>query len=107
MQIVSNIQEMCSISDEVRKIGQIIVLVPTMGYFHEGHLSLMREGRKKGDVLVVSLFVNPTQFEEGEDYEVYPRDFSRDKSLIAGMGVDILFVLWKRCIQRVTKLSWK
>jgi pantoate--beta-alanine ligase len=92
MQIVSSIQEMCSISDEVRKTGQTIVLVPTMGYFHEGHLSLMREGRKRGDVLVVSLFVNPTQFGDGEGYEVYPRDFSRDKSLIEEMGVDILFV---------------
>jgi pantoate--beta-alanine ligase len=62
-----------------------------MGYFHEGHLSLMREGRRRGDVLVVSLFVNPTQFGEGEDYGVYPRDFSRDKSMAEGIGVDILF----------------
>ena len=92
MEIVSAIREMCSISDELRKGGKTIVLVPTMGYFHEGHLSLMGEGRKRGDVLVVSLFVNPTQFGEGEDYEVYPRDFSRDKSLAEGTGVDILFV---------------
>ncbi len=92
MEIVSTIREMCSISDELRKGGKTIVLVPTMGYFHEGHLSLMGEGRKRGDVLVVSLFVNPTQFGEGEDYEVYPRDFSRDKSLAEGTGVDILFV---------------
>jgi len=63
-----------------------------MGYFHEGHLSLMREGRRRGDVFVVSLFVNPTQFGKGEDYEIYPRDFSRDKSIIEGIGVDILFV---------------
>ncbi|MCK5553851.1 MAG: pantoate--beta-alanine ligase [Deltaproteobacteria bacterium] len=92
MEIVSTIREMCSISDELRKGGKTIVLVPTMGYFHEGHLSLMGEGRKRGDVLVVSLFVNPTQFGEGEDYEVYPRDFSRDKALVEGIGVDILFV---------------
>jgi pantoate--beta-alanine ligase len=92
MQIVSSIREMCSISDGVRKAGQTIALVPTMGYFHEGHLSLMREGRRRGDVLVVSLFVNPTQFGKGEDYEIYPRDFSRDKSIIEGIGVDILFV---------------
>jgi pantoate--beta-alanine ligase len=63
-----------------------------MGYFHEGHLRLMREGRKRGDVLVVSLFVNPTQFGEGEDFDVYPRDFTRDKSLAEGVGVDFLFV---------------
>jgi pantoate--beta-alanine ligase len=52
----------------------------------------MREGRRRGDVLVVSLFVNPTQFGEGEDYDIYPRDFSRDKGLIEGIGVDIIFV---------------
>ena len=92
MQIVSTIKEMCSISDGVRKAGQILTFVPTMGYFHDGHLSLMREGRRMGDVLVVSLFVNPTQFGEGEDYEIYPRDFPRDKSMAEGVGVDILFV---------------
>lgn len=92
MQIVSTMREMSCISDELRKGGKTIVLVPTMGYFHEGHLSLMREGRRRGDVLVVSLFVNPTQFGEGEDYQIYPRDFSRDKGLVEGMGVDTLFV---------------
>ncbi len=92
MQIVSSMREMSSMSDELRKGGRTIVLVPTMGYFHEGHLSLMREGRRRGDVLVVSLFVNPTQFGEGEDYQIYPRDFSRDKALVEGIGVNILFV---------------
>ena len=92
MQIVSTLKEMSCISDELRRSGKTIVLVPTMGYFHEGHLSLMREGRRRGDILVVSLFVNPTQFGEGEDYGIYPRDFSRDKGLVEGIGVDILFV---------------
>ena len=92
MQIVSALKEMSCISDELRRNGKTIVLVPTMGYFHEGHLSLMREGRRRGDILVVSLFVNPTQFGEGEDYGIYPRDFSRDKGLVEGIGVDILFV---------------
>jgi pantoate--beta-alanine ligase len=92
MQIVSTMRKMSSISDELRKDGKTIVLVPTMGYFHEGHLSLMREGRRRGDVSVVSLFVNPTQFGGGEDYDIYPRDFSRDKGLIEGIGVDILFL---------------
>lgn len=91
MQPVSAITEMCSISEGARRAGKTIALVPTMGYFHEGHLSLMREGRKRGDLLVVSLFVNPAQFGEGEDYGVYPRDFSRDKGMAEGMGVDILF----------------
>jgi pantoate--beta-alanine ligase len=85
-------REMSCISDEIRRSGKTIVLVPTMGYFHEGHLSLMREGRRRGDILVVSLFVNPTQFGEGEDYGIYPRDFSRDKGLVEGIGGDILFV---------------
>ncbi|UCD70925.1 MAG: pantoate--beta-alanine ligase [Syntrophobacterales bacterium] len=92
MQIVSTIKEMCSISEGVRTAGQIIALVPTMGYFHEGHLSLMREGRRRGDVLVVSLFINPAQFGEDEDYASYPRDFSKDKNIAEGIGVDILFV---------------
>jgi len=91
MQRVSAITEMCSISEGARSIGKTIALVPTMGYFHEGHLSLMREGRRRGDVLVVSLFVNPSQFGEGEDYGAYPRDFSRDKRMAEGIGVDILF----------------
>jgi pantoate--beta-alanine ligase len=92
MQVISNISEMCSISDGARSAGQTIVLVPTMGYFHEGHLSLMREGRKRGDVLVVSLFVNPAQFGKGEDYKIYPRDFQRDRGMAEEIGVDILFV---------------
>jgi pantoate--beta-alanine ligase len=92
MHLVSTISEMCSISDRARNAGQTIALVPTMGYFHEGHLNLMREGRSRGDVLVVSLFVNPTQFGEGEDYRVYPRDFQRDWSMAEEVGVDILFV---------------
>ncbi len=92
MEIISTMREMSCISDELRSSGKTIVLVPTMGYFHEGHLSLMREGRRRGDVLVVSLFVNPTQFGEGEDYQIYPRDFSRDKALVEGIGVNILFV---------------
>ena len=91
MRLVSTIRQMGSISDGARRDGQTIVLVPTMGYFHEGHLSLMREGRRRGDVLVVSLFVNPSQFGEGEDYEIYPRDFPRDKGIAEEMGADILF----------------
>jgi pantoate--beta-alanine ligase len=62
-----------------------------MGYLHEGHLKLMREGRQRGDVLVTSIYVNPTQFGPGEDLSKYPRDLERDKSLCEGTGVDVIF----------------
>lgn len=62
-----------------------------MGYFHEGHLSLMRAARKENDVVVVSLFVNPTQFGPNEDLDRYPRDFDRDQRLAAEVGVDAIF----------------
>ncbi len=92
MKIVESIKEMQSLAAEFRAGGKTIALVPTMGYLHEGHASLMREGRRQGDLLVASIFVNPAQFGVGEDFDAYPRDLERD-SLIAGdAGVDILFV---------------
>jgi len=63
-----------------------------MGFLHEGHASLMKEGRRRGDLLVVSIFVNPTQFGAGEDFESYPRDLARDSAIAIENGVDILFV---------------
>jgi pantoate--beta-alanine ligase len=74
-----------------RTEGRSIGLVPTMGAFHEGHLSLMRQARSECDVVVVSLFVNPAQFGEGEDLHSYPRDEARDARLAAAEGVDLLF----------------
>jgi pantoate--beta-alanine ligase len=71
--------------------GKTIALVPTMGFFHLGHLSLMEEGRRRGDCLVVSIFVNPTQFGAGEDYKDYPRDMERDQKLAEEEGVDVIF----------------
>ena len=71
--------------------GLTTALVPTMGYFHEGHLSLMRWARDNADRVYVSLFVNPTQFGPGEDLGAYPRDEERDASLAAEAGVDVLF----------------
>jgi len=77
--------------EKLRLEGRTIGFVPTMGYFHEGHLALMRRARAENDVVVVSLFVNPIQFAPGEDYEEYPRDLERDKALAEKEGVDILF----------------
>ncbi len=91
MEVVKTVQRMKALSQEARERGETIVLVPTMGFFHEGHLSLIREGRKRGDLLVVSLFVNPTQFGPSEDYETYPRDFERDFRMAKEASVDILF----------------
>jgi pantoate--beta-alanine ligase len=74
-----------------RREGRRIGLVPTMGYFHDGHLSLMRAARQECDVVVVSLFVNPAQFGPGEDLDSYPRDEDRDAELAALEGVDLLW----------------
>ncbi len=77
---------------EWRAAGERTAFVPTMGYFHEGHLSLMRRARRLGDHVVVSIFVNPTQFGPHEDFESYPRDTARDLDLARGEGVDLCFV---------------
>lgn len=91
MRVVKKIKEMQKIADRLRKEGKIIGFVPTMGYLHEGHLSLVRIAKRKSNVCVVSIFVNPLQFGPKEDYHTYPRDFKRDKKLLTDLGVDILF----------------
>jgi len=78
-------------ADELRSAGKRIVLVPTMGALHGGHVALIREARTRGDVVVVTLFVNPAQFGEGEDFGRYPRDIDRDVFQVSGAGGDILF----------------
>jgi pantoate--beta-alanine ligase len=72
--------------------GRRIALVPTMGFLHEGHLALVREARRRGDLVVMSIFVNPLQFAPTEDLATYPRDLARDRGLAEGAGVDVLFV---------------
>jgi pantoate--beta-alanine ligase len=91
MKIIENISEMRAWSEAERCAGRRVALVPTMGFLHRGHLSLVRDGRSRADQLAVSIFVNPTQFSPGEDFAAYPRDFARDCSLLKEAGVDALF----------------
>jgi pantoate--beta-alanine ligase len=91
MRIVRSKGELRESLAEPRREGKRIGLVPTMGYFHEGHLSLMRRARQDCEVVVVSLFVNPTQFGAGEDLASYPRDEARDAELAEREGVDLLW----------------
>jgi pantoate--beta-alanine ligase len=91
MKIIQSLEQMKAFSDSLRLKGQKIAFVPTMGYFHDGHLSLMSYGRERGDCLVISIYVNPAQFGPGEDFERYPRDLERDKRLAEKVGVDIIF----------------
>lgn len=91
MRLIEHISEMQDWSETEHRAGKRTVLVPTMGFLHEGHLALVRDGRKRGDRLVVSIFVNPAQFAPEEDFAAYPRDFERDSELLQKEGVDILF----------------
>lgn len=90
-EIARDNKQMQKLAEELRLSGKRIAFVPTMGYLHEGHLNLMREGRRRADNLVISIFVNPTQFGPGEDFEKYPRDFERDEQLASEVGVDTIF----------------
>lgn len=88
---VNTISEMQSLSRSWRKKDKTIALIPTMGYLHAGHCSLIKIGKIKADRVVVSIFVNPTQFAPHEDLETYPRNFSRDKKICSDLGVSAIF----------------
>ena len=91
MEIISSAKEMQRLSEGYRLRGKEIGFVPTMGYLHEGHLSLVRQAKRDNGVVFVSIFVNPLQFAPNEDYESYPRDIERDERLLKDEGVDVLF----------------
>lgn len=91
MKVVDTIPRMSTLVKIFKKEGKSIGLVPTMGYLHEGHLSLVKAAKKHVDVVIMSIFVNPIQFGPKEDFEKYPRDFKRDEELATSAGVDIIF----------------
>lgn len=90
MKTITTIKEMQAVSNELRK-DKKIGFVPTMGYLHEGHLALVKKARELGDIVIVSIFINPTQFGPNEDLAKYPRDFDRDANLLEQEKTDIIF----------------
>lgn len=91
LQLVTEIASLKRIIEEQKKKGLSIGFVPTMGFLHEGHLSLMRRAKAENDFMVISIFVNPLQFGAGEDYDEYPRDLKRDQALAESVGCDLIF----------------
>lgn len=114
MRVINHATEMQQTSEALRMSGKILALVPTMGFFHEGHLELMRVARRHADVVMISIFVNPTQFGPKEDLSIYPRDLEGDLTKAEKVGVDLAFVpsveeiyphgfQTKICVEKVTK----
>jgi pantoate--beta-alanine ligase len=91
MKIIKSVKKMQSYSERLRLQGKRIAFVPTMGYFHEGHLSLMKEAKKMADCVVVSIYVNRAQFGPKEDFSKYPRDLERDLKMAESVNVDVIF----------------
>jgi pantoate--beta-alanine ligase len=91
MEIIRSVHEMQTFADRMRAEGKTLSLVPTMGYLHQGHFSLVRQAREDSDVVVVSIFINPAQFGPGEDLSTYPRNFERDATLLKEKKVDVVF----------------
>jgi pantoate--beta-alanine ligase len=92
MQVIRSVKEMKTRSMDLRRDGKTIGFIPTMGFLHEGHLSLVDLIRKDCEILLLSIYVNPTQFGVGEDFDKYPRDTERDLELCRSRGVDLVFI---------------
>jgi pantoate--beta-alanine ligase len=91
VQIVETIREMQDIAERVRRSGKNVAVVPTMGYLHRGHASLITMARSRADFVITTIFVNPAQFAPNEDFKSYPRDFSHDTTIAQDAGTDVIF----------------
>lgn len=91
MRVLSDINKMRAFAEEARSAGRRIALVPTMGALHRGHLSLVKKARELADIVILTIFVNPTQFSPDEDLDSYPRDLDEDLEKASGAGVDVIF----------------
>jgi pantoate--beta-alanine ligase len=105
MIVAETVKEMRELSENARREGKSIGLVPTMGALHEGHLSLVKQARKETGFVVTSIFVNPTQFSAGEDYEKYPRDLRKDLKLLEDLA-DCVFAPSEKELYAKKQLSW-
>lgn len=104
--LVRTVAGIREVREAARERGETVALVPTMGYLHEGHLSLIDRAREGADLVILSIFVNPTQFGPGEDYERYPRDLDRDLALASGRGVDVVFAPDEEEMYPVPQTIW-
>lgn len=101
MDVIQTVRAMQQWADEVRAAGRRLALVPTMGALHEGHLALVRAAAARGDVVAVSIFVNPTQFGPGEDFERYPRTLQADVDRLAAVGEEVEVVVFAPSVQEM------
>jgi pantoate--beta-alanine ligase len=106
MEVISSIEALNRHLAAARLSGQTVGLVPTMGALHEGHLKLIEEARRQSDLVVVSIFVNPTQFNQAEDFDLYPRTPERDLDACSGAGVDVIFAPDAREMYPTASVTW-
>jgi pantoate--beta-alanine ligase len=106
VRIVHTPKEMHLLADEARRHGSRIAVVPTMGALHAGHLSLIHGARDRADIVVVTIFVNPTQFGKGEDFDRYPRNLDRDSALCESAGTEIVFAPSVEAMYPTPPLTW-